>query len=49
MIRLLAGILLGMGGAGMVEVSLDGAGMIMGACVSLLGALSILWRLNAEG
>jgi hypothetical protein len=44
MIRILAGILLGMGGAGMVEASLDTAGLVLGVCLSLLGALSILWR-----
>lgn len=44
MIRLLIGLLMGMGGAGMVEASMDTTSMIMGACIALLGALSILWR-----
>ena len=47
MIRLLAGILLGMGGAGMVEASLDTAGLVFGVCLSLVGALLILWRAAA--
>ena len=47
MIRILAGILLGMGGVGMVEASLDPAGLVLGVCLSLLGALSILWRAAA--
>lgn len=35
---------MGMGGAGMVESSMDTTSMIMGFSLALLGALSILWR-----
>lgn len=44
MIRLLIGLLMGVGGAGMVEASMDTTSMIMGFSLALLGALSILWR-----
>ena len=39
---LFIGILLSMGGAGLVEVSLNNTELLMGACVAILGALTIL-------
>ena len=44
MIRIVIGLVLGMGGVGMVEASLDSLEFMLGVCISLLGVLSILWK-----
>ena len=46
MIRITLGLILGMGGVGMVEVSIDGFQMIMGCMYSLIGVLMIAWKVT---
>jgi len=46
MIRIALGLILGLGGVGMVEASLDSLEFMFGVCISLLGVLSILWKVT---